>query len=95
MVALMKFWWQTKNLKLLDLIMHNRVICGVHLGTLIEKDSSKVRMYLAKIFDLLREGKIKPKIDSVWTMDEIVDATKVLAERRNVGKVLLAVSASK
>lgn len=75
--------------------MHNRVISGVHLGTFIEKDPSKVRTYLAKIFDLLREGKIKPRIDSVWTLDEIVEATKVLAERRNVGKVLLAVSASK
>lgn len=64
---------------------------GLHLGVLAEKDPTYVRNALQEIYTLFLNNKIKPKIDSIWGFDEIVDATKLLAERRNIGKVLLKV----
>lgn len=89
-VNLIKFWWNTKKINPLDLIMKNRVVAGLNLATLIETDADKIKEVFAKIFELLKDGKIKPKIHSVWPIEKFVDATKELAERRNVGKVLIS-----
>lgn len=95
LLAVFKSWWQTKNIRPQDLLLNNRGVSGVYLVSLIEKDPAKVRLYLDHIFELFKEGKIKPKIDSVWSLDQIVDATKVLAQRRNKGKVLLQINTEK
>lgn len=71
-------------------MQHNGVIAGLHLGILAEKEPEKVKKNFEYICHLLFTGRIKPRIDSVWPMDDVVKATKVLAERRNVGKVLLS-----
>ncbi|KAJ3617498.1 hypothetical protein MTP99_007211 [Tenebrio molitor] len=84
-----KSWMATKNVRLIDLIMNNRVVTGLHLGTLIEKDGQKVRDALEKIFKMFEEGKLKVKIHSVHPMENVVEASRLLAERKNVGKVLI------
>lgn len=86
----LKGWWSTKNVYLEDLIVHNRVAAGLHLGTLIEENPKKVREALKKIFVLLEENKLMVKIHSVVPMYDIVEAMKLLAERKNVGKVLIS-----
>ncbi|XP_044252656.1 synaptic vesicle membrane protein VAT-1 homolog isoform X2 [Tribolium madens] len=88
--TLLKGWLTTKNVQLEELITHNRVAAGLHLGTLIEKDAGRVRNALGKIFKMVEEKKLKVKIDSVHPMEKIVEATKLLAERKNVGKVLIS-----
>lgn len=95
MLAVFKSWWQTKNIRPQDLLLNNRGVGGVFLVSLIEKDPAKVHLYLNHVFELFKQGKIKPKIDSVWPLDQIADATKVLAQRRNKGKVLLKISTEK
>lgn len=89
MMTLLKLWWTTKNISPESLVMHNRVVAGLHLGTLMENNLGKIRETLNHIFELLKEGKIKPVVDSIWKLNEIVQATKILAERKNIGKVLL------
>ncbi|XP_064213648.1 synaptic vesicle membrane protein VAT-1 homolog [Tribolium castaneum] len=88
--TLLKGWLTTKNVDLEELITRNRVAAGLHLGTLIEKDPGRVRDALGVIFKMMEEKKLKVKIDSVHPMEKIVDATKLLAERKNVGKVLIS-----
>ncbi|XP_018330251.1 synaptic vesicle membrane protein VAT-1 homolog [Agrilus planipennis] len=94
-LSMLKAWWNMKSVSPEILVRNNRVIAGLHLGTLIEKDRKRVTEALHAIFSLLKEGKIQPKIDSVWKIDQIVDATKVLAQRQNVGKVLLTLEEDK
>ncbi|XP_069684600.1 synaptic vesicle membrane protein VAT-1 homolog [Periplaneta americana] len=91
MWSLLRMWWSTKSIVAMDLLMHNRVVAGLHLGLLLEQQPARVRAAMDHVLQLYAEGKVKPKIDSIWPLDKIVEATKVLAERRNVGKVLLKV----
>lgn len=48
-----------------------------------------------KLINLYNEGKIKPKIDSVWSFDQVADAMKHMQEKKNVGKVILVPEAPK
>lgn len=86
---LLKLWWQTEYVKPIDLVMNSTSVSGLHLAILLEKEPDKVKKALKTIFSLVERGKVKPKIHSVWNFEDIVEATKVLAERRNVGKVLI------
>lgn len=70
--------------------MNNRVVAGLHLAALIEKDNAAVLKAWEKVLKYLEQGKIKPRIHATWPIDDIIDATKELAERKNVGKVLIA-----
>lgn len=80
-----------KDISPLSLIMNNRSVSGLHLGVLAEKDPLKLKSTLDTLFCLLKDGKIKPKIDSIWPIEDVVFATKKLGERRNIGKVLLSI----
>lgn len=72
--------------------MNNRTVSGLHLAVLLEKERTKVTTALDEIFDLLRNEKIQPRIHAVCKFDEIVEASKILAERKNIGKVLIQIS---
>lgn len=65
-------------------------MAGLNLATLIEKNDAVVREAWFKVLEYLKEGKIKPRIHATWPIEKIVDATKELAERKNVGKVLIS-----
>ncbi|GLV34967.1 Fatty acid synthase 1 [Carabus blaptoides fortunei] len=73
-----------------NLMMGSTCIAGLHLGIITEENPSLIENSLKKIFSLLSENKIELNIDSVWSMDDIHEATKVIQERRNIGKVLLS-----
>lgn len=88
-LTMLKTWWLTKYVPPHELINNCRLVGGLHLGKLLENDEKKVRKTLEYIFTLIRNKKLNPVIDSVWALSNIVEATKQLAERKNVGKVLL------
>ncbi|XP_018561273.1 synaptic vesicle membrane protein VAT-1 homolog [Anoplophora glabripennis] len=89
MFSLLKAWWSTKYVNPETLITNNRLVGGLHLGTLAKSDPKTTKNALNYIFDLLRTGVINPKIHSVMPMSEIIAATKLLGDRKNVGKVLI------
>ncbi|KAK5640768.1 hypothetical protein RI129_009315 [Pyrocoelia pectoralis] len=88
---LLKLWWKTKYVNPKNLIYGNKSVAGLHLGVLTEKEPDKVLAALELMYKLLREGKIVPKIYHKCPIEDIVTASKLLAERKNVGKVLLTV----
>ncbi|XP_063904058.1 synaptic vesicle membrane protein VAT-1 homolog [Zophobas morio] len=94
-LTFLKGWWTTKNVRLEDLIVYNRVAAGLHLGTLIDKDPERVRDALRKIFEMVKEEKLRVKIHEVLPMERVVEATKLLAQRKNVGKVLISMRTEK
>lgn len=73
------------------LIVKNQIVAGLHLGTLLEDNPEKVRKALEFLYTLLENGAIKPVIHTVLPMNKIVEATKLLADRKNFGKVLISV----
>ncbi|KAG8182418.1 hypothetical protein JTE90_018306 [Oedothorax gibbosus] len=85
----LKVWWQTKDIGMFNLINNNNAVCGLSINNLFEKDPDAFRCGVGKIIDLYKEQKIKPRIDSVWSFDEIIEATKCMVERKNIGKIIL------
>lgn len=88
-LAMLKTWWLTKYVPPHELINNCRLAGGLHLGKLLDNDVKKIRKSLNYIFTLIRNKRLKPVIHSVWPMTKVVEATKQLADRKNVGKVLI------
>lgn len=38
---------------------------------------------------MIADGVLRPRIDSVWKFEEIVEASKQISERKNIGKVII------
>lgn len=77
------------NVDLKTLVVGNKSVSGIHLGTLQASSPELFKNAVEHIFTLCKQGKIAPRIDSVFEFEKAVDAMKVLSERRNIGKVLL------
>jgi len=90
-LTLLKAWWNMKEISPTSLIVNNRAVAGLHLGILAERQPHKIHKALETVLALLKDGKIQPKVDSVWPLEDVVTATKILGERCNVGKVLLSI----
>jgi NADPH:quinone reductase-like Zn-dependent oxidoreductase len=86
-----KSWWQMDKISPIKLYDDNKTIAGFHLRQLIFKQSGYdyVRNVIDILFQLYNEGKIKPRIDSVWAFENIGDAMQKMHDRKNIGKVIL------
>lgn len=42
-----------------------------------------------QVFKLWNNGDIKPKIDSIWALEDVPEAMQKMQERKNIGKILL------
>ena len=63
-------WWTKKEIKPDELVPQNRAHCGFDLVAAM-REPDVVENTLLKILDLYREGKIRPKIDSIWSFDAV------------------------
>ncbi|KAL2295223.1 hypothetical protein Nmel_018384 [Mimus melanotis] len=94
LMAMAKTWWNQFSITALQLLSQNKAVCGYHLGYL-DEEVELVRSVVAKLADLYSQGKIKPKIDSVWPFDQVAEAMRQMQEKKNVGKVILVPEAPK
>ncbi|XP_071584955.1 synaptic vesicle membrane protein VAT-1 homolog [Heliangelus exortis] len=94
LMAMAKTWWNQFSINALQLLHHNKAVCGYHLGYM-DEEVDLVRGVVAKLVNLYSQGKIKPKIDSVWPFDQVADAMRQMQEKKNVGKVILVPEAPK
>ena len=49
----------------------NKVVAGYHAGVLALKDPSSIRAALEAIIKLYEEGKVKPEIHEVFSLEEV------------------------
>lgn len=70
LMAMAKTWWNQFSINALQLLHHNKAVCGYHLGYM-DEEFELVRGVVAKLVNLYSQGKIKPKIDSVWPFDQV------------------------
>lgn len=54
-----------------------------------EKSPLRFREAWLKMVTYLSERKLRPKIDSIFSFEQICEACKRIAERRNIGKVII------
>ncbi|KAI94055.1 NADPH:quinone oxidoreductase [Rhodomicrobium udaipurense JA643] len=64
-------------------------ICGVFFGRHVDTDPAAFRVQMAKLLDWCAEGKIRPHIDRVFSLDETKDAIKALDARTIKGKIVV------
>lgn len=70
LMAMAKTWWNQFSINALQLLHHNKAVCGYHLGYM-DEEFELVGGVVAKLVNLYSQGKIKPKIDSVWPFDQV------------------------
>jgi NADPH2:quinone reductase len=70
-LSFLRIWWSTKNVSAKDLILQNRVVAGLHLGLLVERQPNTIKAAMSHLFQLYEEGKIKPHIHSIWPFDKV------------------------
>ncbi|XP_050440447.1 synaptic vesicle membrane protein VAT-1 homolog isoform X2 [Adelges cooleyi] len=84
--------WRTKSIDPEKIIQRNICVSGLHLGELFDSDANKIHDVMHKLFDMIENGQIKPVIFDTVHFDRVVEAQQILAERKNIGKVLLTLS---
>ncbi|XP_018420003.1 PREDICTED: synaptic vesicle membrane protein VAT-1 homolog [Nanorana parkeri] len=88
LAALAKTWWNQISINAMQLIPSNKAVCGFHLGHL-DNETELLTDVVVKLLDMYKQGKIKPKIDSIYPFEQVGDAMRQMQEKKNVGKVIL------
>ncbi|XP_029944774.1 synaptic vesicle membrane protein VAT-1 homolog [Salarias fasciatus] len=88
LLAVAKNWYHQFSIHTLSLIQGNKSVCGFHLGYL-DGETELITQTMNTILDLYKQGKIKPRIDSTWHLEQVGDAMRKMQERNNIGKVIL------
>ncbi|KAM8795376.1 synaptic vesicle membrane protein VAT-1 homolog [Eudromia elegans] len=88
LMAMAKTWWNQFSINALQLLHHNKAVCGYNLGNM-DEEYELIGGVITKLMNLYKQGKIKPKIDSVWPFEQVADAMRQMQEKKNIGKVIL------
>lgn len=70
LLAVAKNWYHQFSIHTLSLIQGNKSVCGFHLGYL-DGEMELITQAMNTIMDLYKEGKIKPRIDSTWHLEQV------------------------
>uniref|UniRef100_A0A336KDY2 CSON006524 protein n=1 Tax=Culicoides sonorensis TaxID=179676 RepID=A0A336KDY2_CULSO len=84
-------WWQVDKVSPIKLFDENKTLSGFNLRHLLyqQNQSEYVRSCVDKVFDLWRDGKIKPVVDSSYALEDVSEAMQKMHDRKNVGKMVL------
>ncbi|XP_056258565.1 synaptic vesicle membrane protein VAT-1 homolog [Seriola aureovittata] len=88
LLAVAKNWYHQFSIHTLSLIQGNKSVCGFHLGYL-DGETELIAQAMNTILDLYKQGKVKPRIDSTWHLEQVGDAMRKMQERNNIGKMIL------
>ena len=81
---------KTPKFDALRLMTRNRGVFGVHMGTW--KDEEAMAHQLYRIMEGVKEGHLRPVIDSVFDAKDVAKAHQHIHDAKNIGKVLLRFS---
>lgn len=70
LIAVAKNWYHQFSIHTLSLIQGNKSVCGFHLGYL-DGETELISQAMNTILDLYKEGKVKPRIDSTWHLEQV------------------------
>jgi NADPH:quinone reductase len=64
-------------------------VCGVFWGAFTARDPKANAVHIATLFQLLKSGKINPKVSATYPLARGGEAIQLLADRKAVGKVVV------
>lgn len=66
-------WWQVDKVSPIKLFDENKTLTGFNLRHLLyQQDGAEyVKNVINDVFDLFKQGKIKPVIDSTWALEDV------------------------
>lgn len=64
-------------------------VCGVFWGAWVAREPEANAAHIAALFDLLRSGKINPKVSATFPLARGGEAIQLLADRKAIGKVVV------
>ncbi|MBY0392521.1 MAG: zinc-binding dehydrogenase, partial [Novosphingobium sp.] len=64
-------------------------VCGVFWGAFTAREPQKNAEHVAELFDLLKAGKINPRVSARFPLERGGEAIAMLADRKAVGKVVV------
>ncbi|MGB7656487.1 MAG: NADPH:quinone oxidoreductase family protein [Novosphingobium sp.] len=64
-------------------------VCGVFWGAWVAREPKANAAHIAKLFDLLKTGKINPKVSATFPLARGGEAIQLLADRKAIGKVVV------
>jgi len=68
-------------------------VCGVFWGAFAARDPKANAVHIATLFDLLKSGKIAPKVSATFPLERGGEAITLLADRKAIGKVVVTMNA--
>lgn len=74
-------------------LLKNIAVTGVNWAEYRDRDPAWVQRVQTEIFEMVSSGDLKVPVQAVFPMDQIVDACKVLSERKVRGKVVITTGA--
>ena len=78
---------KTPKFEPLRLMMRNRGVFGVHMGTWRDEEAIAEQLY--RILEGVKEGHLRPVIDSIFNAKDVAKAHLHIHAGKNIGKVLL------
>jgi NADPH2:quinone reductase len=67
-------------------------VVGVFWGAFAEREPKRNEANLTELVAWFREGRIRPRVDAIYPLEETVEAMQRLARREVKGKLVIAVS---
>lgn len=67
-------------------------VCGVFWGAFTAREPEKNAAHVAELFDLLKAGKINPRVSARFPLARGGEAIAMLADRKAVGKVVVTMA---
>lgn len=64
-------WWYSGTVKPIDLVLNSRTVAGFHLTHVKARLPERYRDALLRLFELYEQNVIRPRIDSVWTFNQV------------------------
>ena len=70
-------------------LLKNCDVCGVFWGAWVAREPKANAVHIATLFDLLKSGKINPKVSATFPLARGGEAIQLLADRKAIGKVVV------
>ena len=77
-----------RGFNLIDQMQESKSVIGLNMLTLW-KDRGTLEPWMAPLSELIEDGTVQPVVSDAVPFDRAAEAHRIIAERRNVGKVVL------
>ncbi len=89
LITVVRQFLQLKKYSPMELMDKNRGVSGTNMGHLWG-EAELMGHHLERLLQLNAEGKLSPRVDKVFPLEEAGAAHQYIQDRKNIGKVLLA-----